>query len=51
MDRRVDPKQPHIRYETCIDCDGSFFDAGEFRDLSLLTVSDYFKRLVTPRRT
>jgi PAT family beta-lactamase induction signal transducer AmpG len=50
MDRRVDPKQPHIRYETCTDCDGSFFDAGEFRDLAHLTISDYFKRLVMPRR-
>ena len=40
----------HIWFETCGDCHGSFFDAGEFRDLSELTVSDFFKRLVTPTR-
>jgi hypothetical protein len=51
MDRKADEKQTHIWYETCTECDGSFFDAGEFRDLSQLTISDYFKRLVTPRRS
>jgi PAT family beta-lactamase induction signal transducer AmpG len=50
MDRRADEQQTHIWYETCSECDGSFFDAGEFRDLSQHTVSDYFKRLVTPKR-
>lgn len=50
MARRVDPRQRHIWYETCTGCDGSFFDAGEFRDLAQLTVSDFFKRLVAPRR-
>jgi len=50
MAKVVDPKQRHIWYETCDDCSGSFFDAGEFRDLAELTVSDIFKRLVTPRR-
>jgi len=46
MLQRVDPQQTHIQYETCADCDGSFFDAGEFLDLSQLTISDYIKRLV-----
>jgi PAT family beta-lactamase induction signal transducer AmpG len=50
MDRRFDEQQRHVWYETCTECDGSFFDAGEFRDLSQHTISDYFKRLVTPRR-
>jgi len=50
MDRKVDPQHQHIRYETCTECDGSFFDAGEFRDLSQLTISDYFKRLVPHKR-
>jgi Zn-finger nucleic acid-binding protein len=50
MAKVVDPQQKHIWYETCDDCSGSFFDAGEFRDLAELTVSDIFKRLVTPRR-
>lgn len=50
MAKKVDPRQRHIWYETCIECDGSFFDAGEFLDLSQLTISDIFKRLVTPKR-
>jgi len=50
MERRVDPRQRHIWYETCMDCAGSFFDAGEFRDLAQLTISDFFKRWVTPER-
>jgi hypothetical protein len=44
MTQHVDPKQRHIWYETCVECGGSFFDAGEFRDLSSLTISDLFKR-------
>ena len=51
MVRLVDPKQPHIWYETCSACNGSFFDAGEFRDLSQFTLSDIFKRFSTPERT
>jgi Zn-finger nucleic acid-binding protein len=50
MCRTVDEQQRHIWYETCAECSGSFFDAGEFLDLSQLTVSDIFKRWVTPRR-
>ena len=44
MTRVVDEQQRHIGYETCNDCSGSYFDAGEFRDLSQLTLSDVFKR-------
>jgi Zn-finger nucleic acid-binding protein len=44
MVRVVDERQRHIGYETCTDCSGSYFDAGEFRDLSQLTLSDFFKR-------
>lgn len=50
MLKKTDPDQTHIWYETCGDCHGSFFDAGEFRDLAQVTVSDYFKRLVKPKR-
>lgn len=50
MARRVDAHQRHIWYESCIDCDGSFFDAGEFRDLAQHTIADFFKGLVTPER-
>lgn len=30
--RTVDPKQPHVWFESCPSCHGRFFDAGEFRD-------------------
>ena len=50
MDKKVDAQQRHIWYETCVECNGSFFDAGEFRDLAEVTVSDFFKRLITPKR-
>jgi len=50
MDKKVDAQQRHIWYETCLECNGSFFDAGEFRDLAQVTVSDFFKRLITPKR-
>lgn len=50
MARRVDPAQRHIWYESCTACDGSFFDAGEFRDLAQVTVADFFRRLVTRER-
>jgi Zn-finger nucleic acid-binding protein len=33
MLRMVDAEQPHIWYETCDECGGSFLDAGEFREL------------------
>lgn len=50
MVRMVDPRQRHIWYEKCGSCHGSFFDAGEFADLSRLTITDFFKRLTTPER-
>ncbi len=50
MKKIVDPNQRHIWYETCRDCDGSFFDAGEFKDLSGLTISDFFKDLAAAER-
>ena len=36
MLRRVDLKQPHIHYEECTSCRGSYFDAGEFVSLMRL---------------
>ena len=50
MTKVVDPKQRHIWYETCSACHGSFLDAGEFRDLSEVSISDFFKDLATPER-
>lgn len=51
MRRKIDARQQHIWYETCGECNGSFFDAGEFRDLSRVSIADFFKRLVLPERT
>ena len=50
MTRTVDLDQPHIWFEHCSACGGSFFDAGEFRDLKHHTVVDYFKDLVVLER-
>jgi len=51
MMRMVDFKQPHIWFEQCKTCGGSFFDAGEFRDLAHHTLLDWIKdRLVTERK-
>ena len=43
MLRMVDAEQPHIWYETCDECGGSFFDAGEFRDLKKHNLVDLIK--------
>jgi len=50
MIRMVDLEQPHIWFEHCTVCGGSFFDAGEFRDLAHHTVVDFFKDLTTEAR-
>ena len=50
MVRVVDWHQTHIWYEECSSCSGSFFDAGEFVDLTQHTISDLFKRWSTPGR-
>ena len=50
MIRMVDLEQPHIWFEHCTVCGGSFFDAGEFRDLAHHTIIDFFKDLATHSR-
>ena len=50
MNRLFDPEQPHIWFEQCDSCRGSFFDAGELTDLATVSVGDFFKRFVTSRR-
>ena len=51
MIRMVDLNQPHIWFENCCVCGGSFFDAGEFHDLRDQTVVDFFKDLLGKERT
>ena len=41
--RMVDPQRAHIWYEECTSCRGSFFDAGEFSDLTDDDVADFLK--------
>jgi PAT family beta-lactamase induction signal transducer AmpG len=50
MLRLVDPAQPHIWFERCGSCHGSFFDAGEFVDLATITAADFVRRFTTPER-
>ena len=50
MNRLVDPEQTHIWFEQCGSCRGTFFDAGELTDLATVSVSDFFKRFLTPER-
>ena len=45
MIRMVDLEQPHIWFEHCTVCGGSFFDAGEFKDFKEETLGDFFKDL------
>lgn len=48
--RMVDPKQPHIWFESCPTCYGRFYDAGEFVDVAKLTPSDFIKRIFVRER-
>jgi Zn-finger nucleic acid-binding protein len=50
MIRMVDLDQPHIWYESCPVCYGSFFDAGEFKDYQQDTVRDFLRDLFAPER-
>jgi len=50
MIRMVDGKQLHIWFEQCTVCGGSFFDAGEFRDLKHHTIGGFFRDLVVGER-
>lgn len=50
MLRMVDPHQSHIWFEQCPTCYGRFYDAGEFKDLSEHTLSDFFKRFSIKER-
>lgn len=47
----VDKDQFHIQYESCPNCFGTFFDAGEFRDLKEISVLDRFAKMLSALRT
>lgn len=50
MTKMVDLKQSHIWYEKCPVCYGSWFDAGEFKDLKEETLLEVIKDLFIPAR-
>ena len=50
MVKMVDNKQSHIWYESCSQCYGLFFDAGEFSDYKSENFWDFFGDLFTPPR-
>ncbi len=50
MGKIVDNDQPHIWYESCDICYGSFFDAGEFRDYKEETLADFFREMFSKPR-
>lgn len=47
----VDKDQYHIKYESCPACYGTFFDAGEFRDLKEHNVMERFSAMLETLRT
>lgn len=51
MVRMAASGQPHIHFEQCKACGGSFFDAGEFRDLKSRTLGDWFRDLLSGARS
>lgn len=46
MLRMADDAQFHIEFESCPDCGGTFFDAGELRDLTELSNVERLRRLL-----
>ena len=50
MKKTADIEQHHIWFETCPTCKGSFFDAGEFKDLKTYNLFDYVRGLFTHER-
>lgn len=47
----VDKDQVDIKYESCQSCYGTFYDAGEFRDLKESSVLKRFKQMLKTIRT
>ena len=47
----IDKDQFHIQYECCPSCYGTFFDAGECRDLKQHTVVERFGQMLQTLRT
>lgn len=48
--RMVDPIQPHIWFESCGNCFGRFYDAGEFKDFAEYDWHDFIRDLKAQER-
>lgn len=48
--RMVDPQQPHIWFESCKNCYGRFYDAGEYQDFAHHDLLDLIKDWRAPER-
>ncbi|NKI36387.1 zf-TFIIB domain-containing protein [Wenzhouxiangella sp. XN79A] len=46
----ADRHKPGIRYEVCIGCEGAFLDAGEFTELSKLSLLEILRGVLSRRR-
>lgn len=46
MDKSFDPQQTHIWFESCPQCEGIYFDAGEFSDLKRDTFLDRIRDFI-----
>jgi Zn-finger nucleic acid-binding protein len=40
----TDSGQRHIHFESCPQCHGRFYDAGEYADYATVSLSDFLKR-------
>ena len=50
MDKAFDERQTHIWYESCPNCSGMYFDAGEFTDLKYDTLLDRVRDFIKGKR-
>ena len=50
MDKAHDNNQTHIWFEQCLQCEGMFFDAGEFSDLKYDTFLDRIRDAIKGAR-
>ncbi|MEM7097517.1 MAG: zf-TFIIB domain-containing protein [Pseudomonadota bacterium] len=50
MQKTFDPKQTHIWFESCEQCEGIYLDAGEFTDLKFDTLMDRLRDFLKGRR-
>ncbi len=50
MDKSYDAHQKHIWFESCAQCEGMYFDAGEFSDLKYDTFIDRIRDYVRGER-